>query len=744
MKLPSLLTLTASLLLAAPSPAQPLNNPEFLDQYAATNRFRLGNPTRITVTPDGSAVLFLRSGPRSFVQDLYLFDLASASERVLLTADAILGGAAEQLTPEELARRERMRMASRGIASFSLSDDGSKVLVPLSGRLFVIDLAAARVGSVKPVELAPPEGSPIDPQFSPDARSVACVLNSEVWTADIASGKWTRATSGAAGTITNGEAEFVAQEEMSRFHGYWWAPDSTRIAYQTTDTAGMEVFHIADAFNPGKAPQSWPYPRAGKHNAAVSLAITPITGGTPVRIQWDTGKYPYLASARWPRNAPLTILVQNRLQTEQVLLAVDDATGQTTELLREADPAWINIEQACPKWSDDGSRFLWLSEQAFPGCDFWTLQVRARDGSLIGNVAGKGLGILDLVAFDQNADAAILSATGGNPTRSRLYRVPLSGQAQPLLYAGSDDHPGNYGGVFGKSCTTWVRTYNTLDGRMGWDVVAPDGKVVGELASAAEQPPFIPNVELVTTTERLKYHCAIIRPRDFDPTRTYPVIDAVYGGPGSNTVTASARAYLLQQWLADQGFIVVAIDGRGTPRRGRAWERLTKHDLISAPLTDHAEALRNLAHNHKGLDLTRVGVTGWSFGGYFAAHATMRMPDLFKCGVVGAPVADWADYDTHYTERYMGLPQEHTEAYSKTNVLTYCKDLRVPLLIVHGTADDNVYFLHSLKLTDALFRAGRDFEFLPLAGFTHSPQEPAVVRRIQERTAGFLIRHLRP
>ncbi|MBY0308013.1 MAG: S9 family peptidase, partial [Phycisphaerales bacterium] len=228
----------------------------------------------------------------------------------------------------------------------------------------------------------------------------------------------------------------------------------------------------------------------------------------------------------------------------------------------------------------------------------------------------------------------------------------------------------------------------------------------------------------------------------FDAGRKYPVLDAVYGGPGHGVVSGNPRSYLLHQWFADQGFIVVAIDARGTPGRGRAFERATKGNLIDVPLAEHAAALGVLCAKYGEMDASRVGVYGWSFGGYFTVLATERRPDVFKAGVAVAPVADWRDYDTHYTERYMGLPDANRAGYDAASALTYAKDLSVPLLIMHGTADDNVYTVNSLRLADALFRAGKPFEFVPLSGFAHAVNEPAALARLWERAAGFFARNL--
>lgn len=738
------LSLIASLAISASTLAQPaIKYPEFLDQWAATNRFRLGQPTDIKVTPDGSGVLFLRSGPRSFVKDLHYFDVAIAKERVLLTADALLAGGEEKLTAEELARRERTRSNARGIASFVLSDDGTSLLVPLSGRLFLLDFAKALAGQPAQRELTAEGGFPIDPRFSPDGAKVACVRNGALFVIDVASNTQRRMSPGAAGTVTYAEAEFVAQEEMGRQRGYWFSPDGERVAFQKTDTAGMEMFSISDPFRPEVAPRTWPYPRAGKSNAAVTLWVAPASGGDATQVKWDSAAFPYLASITWSKNAPLTILVQNRTQTDQMLLAVAD-DGTTRQLVRERDKSWLNLNPDIPAWLPDGSGFLWMNQQnAFDG---WKLDHHDKNGTILrGLYANSPYQLFDLVHVD-HANRNFIFSASDDPTRVHLWRLPLPGnvvKGGPQLI--SPDAPGLYGGVFATNASTWVRTSNTLDGTLTWEVIGPGGEHVGNLSSVVEEPPFMPGVAI----EKVRvgdadFYAAVIRPRDFDATKKYPVINSVYGGPHNNTVNAAARSYLMQQWLADQGFIVVSIDARGTPRRGKAWERAIKGDVITQPLEEQAAVMLALGARFPEMDMTRVGITGWSFGGYFAAHAAMRRPDLFKAAVAGAPVADWADYDTHYTERYMGLPADNASGYAKANVLTYCKDLSVPLLIIHGTADDNVYSVNSLKMVDALFRAGKKFEFIPLGGMTHAVNEPETVRRLHERIATFFIENLNP
>lgn len=708
-----------------------LADPAFLDQYAATFRFRLGTPAGITCVPGGKSVLFLRSAPRSFVQDLYEHDIESGAERVVLTAEALLGGGDEHLTAEELARRERMRMASRGIASYALSKDGRSILVPLSGRLFVVDRAS---GTRR--ELTSEAGYPIDPRFSPDGSMIACVRDGEVYVTDVASGIERRITSSAGGTIENGLAEFVAQEEMERREGYWWSPDGAFIAFQQTDTQGMEVFTIADPLNPEKEPQSWPYPRAGKANARVRLGVVSTRNGStePTWIEWDHGRHPYLARVNWPEKGPLTILVQNREQTEQALLEVEPTTGGTRALLTERDGAWLNLHSA-PKWLPAGG-FLWISEAD----DEPRLELRDASGAFTRVITPAKFGFRGVVGIEADGKSALVSASA-EPSESHVWRLALDGSASPQRVT---RERGTHGAVLAEDGQSWVLSSALPSGERSWMAHRAGGGATA-LRSVAESPKH--EAEAIFARVRgasgvREYETAVLFPRGMKRGSKYPVILSVYAGPGHQQVTTATQGMLMDRWFADHGFIVARIDGRGTPNRGREWERVIRGNLIDAALDDQVDGLRGLAARYPEMDLTRVGVYGWSFGGYFSAMAAMRRPDVFACGVAGAPVADWRDYDTHYTERFMGLPEANSAGYDRSSVLTYCKDLEVPLLIIHGTADDNVYFMHSLKMCDALFRAGKEYDFLALPGFTHMVPDPVVTRSLYGRIAEFFEEHL--
>jgi dipeptidyl-peptidase-4 len=735
---PHLLLLAAALpaLFAAATPEEEALR-HFRD-LAETRNYTLGRPVSPQVTPDGKHVVFLRSLPRDPTLRLFEFDLAANRERELLTPAQLLGGAEENLSAEEKARRERQRQSLKGFTAYQMSRDGARLLVTLSGRLYLVERATLKVTQL-------PGTGWIDPRFSPDGRLVAAAgADRELHVIDAAAGTMRAVTSGASATLSHGTAEFVAQEEMSRSRGFWWSPDSATLLVQQTDESGVEVRHIADPLHPETPPAKYFYPRTGTANAVVRLFLVSREGGAPKPVSWDATAFPYLAHVTWSPRAPLTILVQNRTQTEQRLLAVNTATGRTQELLRETDAAWLNLDDngsgstsafRPPLWLTDGSRFLWTTERN----GAWQVELRDASGALVHEITPVTFGYRRLLGVDEES-GTVWVAGGEDARETHVWTFPLGGGARGRAITRGR---GMHGAAYAHEARLLLRTTDLFDGMWRLDVVsADDDRVVATLPSLAEPIPRAPGTELMRTAGDPSFDAAVTRPRSFDSTAKYPVIHWVYAGPTSKTVTANLRAYLPDQWMADQGFIVVRFDGRGTPWQGRAWERAVKGNLIDIALADQISALQALAKQVPQMDLTRVGVSGWSFGGYFAAMAAIRRPDVFRCGVVGAPVVTWENYDTHYTERYLGLPAEEPEAYRVSNVTTYAAEARRPLLLVHGLADDNVYFQHTLQLADALFRAGKTYELLPMLG-THMVSDPLIRMRQQTRIMDFLQRELR-
>jgi dipeptidyl-peptidase 4 len=712
----------------------------YLRDHAETRGFMLGRPVKARPTPDGSAVVFLRAQPRVAVLGLYEFDVATGATREIATPEQILGAVAEDLSPEEKARRERQRISVGGFTDFQLSDDGALILVSLSGKLYIISCTDR---SIQELKTGP--GVILDPRFAPDGRSVAYVRDYDVHVLDLATQEERRITSGGSEPLTLGLAEFVAQEEMGRFSGYWWSPDGQSIAYEEADARDVEIWHVADPAHPEQPAHASYYPRPGKANVKARLGIVPAGGGKTVWVSWNAERYPYLGQVRWDKAGPLTIVVQTRDQKELLLLKVDPATGRTTQLLAEKDPAWVHLEYDVPNWLADGQGFLWTSEREGGP----QLEHRDAKGKLACVLVPRDMGFIagprteshrappGLADVDWPSGSLVVRASP-DPTQSLLYRLSIAtGETTPL-----GDSAGVHGAVFAKDHSMYIEQSTTLTAMPRTVVRRADGTVVGELPSVAEEPPFVPNTEVVKIGDGVGFYAAVTRPRDFDSNQRYPVIVNVYGGPGHLQVLRAMGGQLLPQWLADQGFVVVAIDGRGTPGRGRDWERAISRHFGSVPLDDQVAGLKAVGQRFPELDLDRVGIFGWSFGGYLSALAVLKRPDIYKAAVAGAPVVDWLDYDTHYTERYLGMPDTDREAYEEGSLLTYASKLSRPLLLVHGTADDNVFFRHTLRLADALFRAGKEFEVLPLSGLTHMVPEPLVMERQWTRIAGHFQRHL--
>ncbi|MEO6777575.1 MAG: prolyl oligopeptidase family serine peptidase [Kofleriaceae bacterium] len=712
----------------------PALDDSFLTAAAETYNFKLGLPVPVAVTPDG-AVLFRRTGPREFSADLYEMDVKTGAVKTVVTAAELLGSGDEQLSDAEKARRERSRTATRGIVEVDVSGDGKLVLVPLGGKLYVIDRSGG------PRRTIDPGGGFDDARISPDGATIAFVRDGDLYTIPVGPGG---PAGGAAKRLTKhpegfeyGLAEFAAQEELDRRRGYWWSPDSKQLLFQRTDLRPVETVYVADARHPEKPPVTFKYPRAGTPNAIVDLGVIEARGGEPQWLTWDLAKYPYLARVSWPAPAPgaakppLTIVVMSREQTDLAVLA---PLAKLT-LLEEHDDAWLNlggsgyrshfgITLGAPVWLPDASAFLWQTE-AKGGA--WTLELHKADGSFDRSLTTPEFGLGDLVGI---ADHAAIVEASPDPTRMDVWVVPLDGGASSRLTDGA--------GYASGAVQHDVVVITALHGHGGRSVTA-NGH---ELPSVAEQPALVATTKLeVVQVAGRDHHVAITRPRTFDPKRRYPVLVDVYGGPHKQMVLDALDTYVMDQWYADAGFIVVRSDGRGTPGRGRAWERAISGDLLTAPLDDQVGALQAIGARYPELDLARVGIFGWSFGGYLSALAVLLRPDVFACGIAGAPVTDWSLYDTAYTERYMRTPDHNPDGYKRTSALTHAAKLRRPLLLIHGITDDNVHLANTLGLIEDLYVAGKTVKVVLLSG-THMVPDPKLALAREQVQVDFFREHL--
>jgi dipeptidyl-peptidase-4 len=569
----------------------------------------------------------------------------------------------------------------------------------------------------------------LDPRPAPDGRHIAYATTGGQLRVIAADGGGDRALAGedeAGGEVTWGQAEFIAQEEMSRTRGYWWAPEGDRLLAARVDNAPVQRWWIADPANPGTPAAEVAYPKAGSPNAEVTLAVLGLDGSR-VEVAWDRDAYPYLARAHWSAGGPPLLLVQARDQRSQLFLALDPETGATTPVHAEEDPAWLDLYTGVPAWTPDGRLVRVADEAGVRG-----LAVGAR---LLTGAALHLRSVLDI-----GADDILVAASAGEQAEAdevgevHLYRVAEEGIARVTT------EPGFHSGVRSGAVTVLVSTATDRPGARV--TVLRDGEEIAVIASLAETPVLTAR-PLLTLAGKSRIPSAVLLPTGYDRDRDglLPVLMNPYGGPHGQVVLAAQNPHLTSQWFADQGFAVVAADGRGTPGRNPAWEKAIAFDFAGSTLDDQVEALHALAEDHP-LDLTRVGIRGWSYGGYLAALAVLRRPDVFHAAVSGAPVTDWELYDTHYTERYLGHPAERPEVYAANSLIADAPKLTRPLQLIHGLADDNVVVAHTLRLSSALLAAGRAHEVLPLSGVTHMTPQEEVAENLLLLQVAFLRRSL--
>jgi dipeptidyl-peptidase-4 len=702
----------------------------FPRRHARTQRFTLGAPRSFTVAPDGSRVVFLRSASGTDrANALWVLVPADGAERLAADPRALLGGAEEDLPPEERARRERSREGGAGIVGYATDAAVELASFALSGRLFT---AEARTGAVRELPVA---GPVIDPRPAPDGRHVAYVARGALRVTG-AGGDGDRALAEpeAAG-VTYGLAEFIAAEEMGRTRGFWWAPESDRLLVARVDDTPVQRWWIADPAHPERDPHHVAYPAAGTPNAEVRLFVIGLDGSR-TEVGWDRGRYPYLARVHWSAAGAPLLLVQTRDQRGQVCLAVDPESGRTRMVHADEDQDWLELFPGVPCWSpsghlvriadEGGARVLAVGERPLTGAQ---LHVRA-----VLDVSGQDV----LVTASAGAEAAE-AETG----EIHVYRVNELGVERVSR------EPGVHTAVRAGGVTVLV---SATPGRPGSRAQVlrdadrgGDRKAVATVTSYAEDPGLSPRVTLTRGGAR-RVPCVVLMPTDYHGDTPLPVLLDPYGGPHGQRVVAAHNAHLTSQWFADQGFAVVVADGRGTPGHSPAWEKAVKDDLAAVVLQDQVDTLHALAADFP-LDLGRVAIRGWSFGGYLAALAALRRPDVFHAAVVGAPVTDLRLYDTHYQERYLGDPAERPEVYRRNSLiddagLVDAAEPHRPMMIIHGLADDNVVVAHSLRLSSALLAAGRPHEVLPLSGVTHMTPQESVAENLLLLQVDFLRRAL--
>lgn len=675
----------------------------FPRQLARTQRFSFGVPRSFTVSPDGERVFFLRSrGPEDPVSCLWL--LQDGRERLL--ADPAALDTAPQGDPRaERTRRERARERSAGVVSYATDEAGTTALFPLGGRLWTV---GAGEGAPRAV---PAAGPAVDPRLDPAGRRAAYVTDGALHIVDLADGSDRLLLAPEGAGVTYGLPEHVAAESMHRTRGHWWSPDGTRLLVARVDTAPVRRWWLSDPANPERAPRAIAYPAAGTANADVSLYMVDLDGRR-TEVVWDRAAFEYLAAVSWDAHGPL-LTVQSRDQRTVRVLDADPETGRTAVVHVHRDEHWVELVPGTPARTASGA----------------TVRVHDSTGTrhlCVGDArTPDGLQVRAVLCSD--GDRVLFSASE-EPTEVHVWSYDPEG-GFTRLSQGPGVHTAAAGGG------TVVMDSRTPAGHSV--TVLRDGSSAGHIASFQAEPLLTPRVTLLRTGER-EIRTALLLPSWYEEgSGPLPVLMDPYAGPGMQLVTRARNWPLyVSQWFAEAGFAVLVADGRGTPGRGPAWEKSIRGDKVSYALEDQVAALHGAAEHSGALDLDRVAMRGWSYGGYLAAAAVLRRPDVFHAAVAGAPVVDARLYDTHWQERFLGHPEAEPENYDRSSLLADAPRLSRPLLLIHGLADDNVVPAHTLRLSAALLAAGRPHQVLPLSGTTHMAADEA-------STANLLLHQLR-
>lgn len=694
----------------------------------------------LKVSPDGARVTFLRGREdNQFQLDLWEFNLKDKSTHRLVDSKVLVPD--ENLSAAEKARRERERTASlKGILSYSWSPDGKQLLVPIAGNLYLID--ASKPDAARMVA----SGNVLDPKISPKGRYVSFVRDQNLYVIDLSTGKEKQLTTDGKDTVHNGEAEFVAQEEMGQTSGYYWAPDDSAIAYKRYDEAPVPVARRFEIFADRTDVVEQRYPAAGDPNALVSLHIvSPVTG--EIR-NVDLGSNPdiYLVRADWSGNAKsLLFQRQSRDQKKLELIAVDAATLAQRVLVTETSPTWVSIFDDLRFLS--GDRFIWSSERTGRK----HLYLYDMSGKLQHAISSGEWGIDRVLAVDEKSGRVFVQSNRDAVVDSQTYALKLDGSTagKPARITQGD---GWHDAAFARNGEVFVDTYSNPDLPPQVSIRRPDGSMVSwlernELNASHPYGKYL-DAHLKTEYGTLKskdgqtLYYSMIKPSGFSVMKKYPVYLSTYGGPHSQHV-ARRWGNLFDQYMAQQGFIVWRLDNRGSSRRERAFTDANYHNLGKVEVEDQLTGIEWLGQQSY-VDAKRIGVFGWSYGGFMTLRLLTQASDKIAMGVSVAPVTDWALYDTHYTEQFMGTPKENPQGYVTAGVYSHLDGLKSPLLLIHGMADDNVLFTNTTRMIDALVKRNVHFELMTYPGAKHGISGRGPQRHVYGYIEAFFKKNLKP
>jgi len=702
------------------------------------------SPRALKIAPDGSRVGYLRGREDDQNQlDLWVYDVAAGAARRLVDSTAM--GVAAELSDAEKARRERERIAQlRGIVSYRWSPDSRKLLFGIGERLWLYDLDAKPGTELR--ALTPAGLAVIDAQVSPRGRYVSFISEQNLYTIDLKTGLNYQLTRDGKGPIHNGEAEFVAQEEMDRSTGYWWAPDDSAIAFEHYDESHVDEVKRTEVYADRTETVSQHYPAAGRPNVAVKLGLVKPRLD---RVRWiDLGRDRdiYLTRVNWlPDASRLVYQRETRDQRRLDLQLVAESLHQHT-LMSETSSTWVNLNDDL-RFLKKEDAFVWASER--DGNKH--LYVFGLDGKERRALTRGSWEIDKLLAIDEAAGLVYFSAGHDDPLQQQVYAARLDGSdadAPRRVSAGNGWHEA----VFGENAAAYIDTYSDPATPPQVALRKPDGSLIAWIEANAlkEGHPYWPyrdsRVEpefgTIAAEDGQALYYRVLKPLGFDPKKRYPVFMTYYGGPGRQYVNRAWGNHF-EQYMAQHGYVVFALDNRGTPRRGRAFSDVIFKELGNAEVADQLAGVAWLKQQPY-VDGAHIGVFGWSYGGYMTLMLLAKASDQIAAGVAVAPVTDWSLYDTHYTERFLDTPEHNAQGYERSGVLHWLDGLKSPLLLAHGMADDNVLFTNSTKLMADLQKRGTQFRLMTYPGGKHGLSTPAMRKHVYTMISDYFDEMLKP
>lgn len=694
-------------------------------------------------SPDNKLITYLQSRDDDRKRyDLWAYDIQSQERSRLVNADDLLEGE-EVLSDEEKARRERMRIDASGIISYQWDDEGKALLFPLGGDIFTYDLEQK-----KAKQLTKTEAFEFDAKFSPDGKKVSFIREQNIVVLDLASGQESQLTTDGQGPIKNGMAEFVAQEEMRRFTGYWWSPDSSKIAFIQFDESPVTEVKRSEIYADRIEVISQRYPYTGEKNVTLKLGILIL--GTKEPLWLDLGEETdfYLPRVQWGSDSSLlSYQWQSRNQQQLELRGVNPETGKTKVLAKEESKTWINLNDDL-YFLEDGT-FLWASERS------GFKHLYHVKGKKLTPITQGEWQVHELESVDEENGFVYFSGWVESPLERHLYRVSLSGESieDPDLIKKVSAKHGWHNVTFSDNGSHYFDSYSSVRQPTQVSLHKSDGELVEYLLEnkVEEGHPLHPYLEdwvgpafgslRGRDDSRLYYRYYV--PKTEMPEGGYPVIVYLYGGPhvGQQVRNAWSRQNLWQQYLLSKGYALFTLDNRGGPNRGKKFEDVIYKELAQNELQDQLTGI-NWFKQQSFTNSKRFGIHGHSYGGYMTLMSMFRLGNTYTCGVAGAPVTDFRLYDTHYTERYLTMPQDNEKGYESSSVFPYTRGLQGDLLIMHGMADDNVLFKNTTKLVRQLQDEGKLFEFMAYPGEKHSISDENARLHMMKTISDFFDRKL--